>query len=363
MPTLFAKTIKYYENRADNGFGWYPSYDLSFDGTSFRVETRVDFTGAPVATSVWQGWERAIELEWGRFRLQDSSGTTYPINIDFRVVDDSQGEHHNVNIAPGSGRANMTNWFETSTNLTAIHEFGHMIGNFDEYSGGATYQGRTKKGTIMADSTLPITTTYMYGIEFYAEQTTGLTFSTISVGSTSSIPTPTTQQTNTSSNSTTNTSSTGTANTGNPGTTNTSSTTQSVNNASSGSGPSLAGGTGANRLTGTEGADRFTFASFDTNSDTIINFNSEAGDKLVLYGDAFGGWIGANKDLYLGIAYTYKKQMKLYNSKYADIIYNASNGQLLYNQNEGQRGLGAGGGLFAILEGAPTITRESFEIV
>ncbi len=30
----------------------------------------------------------------------------------------------------------MTNWFDTSDAQTVAHEFGHMLGNFDEYWGG-----------------------------------------------------------------------------------------------------------------------------------------------------------------------------------------------------------------------------------
>jgi len=35
--------------------------------------------------------------------------------------------------SPGSHRANQTNWFEDGSARTAAHEFGHMIGNPDEY--------------------------------------------------------------------------------------------------------------------------------------------------------------------------------------------------------------------------------------
>ena len=127
--------------------------------------------------------------------------------------------------------------------------------------------------------------------------------------------------------------------------------------------PQLTGGIGSNNLLGTTGADRFEFTTFDTAPDVITGFNGAQGDKIVLHGDVFGGWIAENKDLYLGIAYTAKKERKLQTSKWADIIYNASNGNLFYNMNEGGYGFGSGGGIFAVLQGAPTLTRDSFEVI
>jgi hypothetical protein len=39
-----------------------------------------------------------------------------------------------VNVQPGSGREDMTNWFVSTTGATAAHEAGHMLGNPDEYA-------------------------------------------------------------------------------------------------------------------------------------------------------------------------------------------------------------------------------------
>lgn len=127
--------------------------------------------------------------------------------------------------------------------------------------------------------------------------------------------------------------------------------------------PALQCGAGANRLSGTAEADRFSFNSFDTIPDIITGFNGSGGDKIILSGDAFGGWIGNNKDLYFKTATTARRQRLLYKSEFADIIYNSRTGQLFYNRNEGQSGLGQGGGLFAVLDGAPPLTRANFEVI
>lgn len=45
-----------------------------------------------------------------------------------------------VTVHKGDGRADMTNWYETDTASINAHEFGHMLGLFDEYIGGAVDQ-------------------------------------------------------------------------------------------------------------------------------------------------------------------------------------------------------------------------------
>jgi hypothetical protein len=47
--------------------------------------------------------------------------------------DQSQTPNQVVTVKPGSGRADQTTWFEAGSARTAAHEFGHMIGNPDEY--------------------------------------------------------------------------------------------------------------------------------------------------------------------------------------------------------------------------------------
>jgi hypothetical protein len=48
------------------------------------------------------------------------------------------GEHHQVNLYEGSGRANATNWTRVKTRDNSwAHETGHLLGFYDEYAGGA----------------------------------------------------------------------------------------------------------------------------------------------------------------------------------------------------------------------------------
>jgi len=63
----------------------------------------------------------------------------------------SSVQDQDVNVKQGNGRANMTTWYSTDNGQVAAHEFGHMMGVYDEYADPAV-PGRTlhNDGSIMA---------------------------------------------------------------------------------------------------------------------------------------------------------------------------------------------------------------------
>lgn len=101
-------------------------------------------------------WEQGIEQRWsGRFPIERRSGdcacARYRVTVDLQWV--TTGEHHVVRVRPGSGRADMANWFITSTGGTAAHEAGHMLGYADEYADAACPNRIvTSDGSIMQTS-------------------------------------------------------------------------------------------------------------------------------------------------------------------------------------------------------------------
>ena len=56
-------------------------------------------------------------------------------------VETSAEADFNVTVVDGKGRANMTRWYTDRPHgdyeEVAAHEFGHMMGMYDEYTGGA----------------------------------------------------------------------------------------------------------------------------------------------------------------------------------------------------------------------------------
>ncbi len=61
------------------------------------------------------------------------------IQVDIIVNFVENGEHHTVNLFQGRGQANANNWTRIKTrNNSYAHETGHLLGWFDEYTGGAT---------------------------------------------------------------------------------------------------------------------------------------------------------------------------------------------------------------------------------
>lgn len=124
-------------------------YDLEYQRTGLICTVRINVTGAGAAVTAnlprsKQIWESNIERAWNRqYKL---SNANHDIPLIFNVNFTSSSAHHNVAahagvpVWPG---LNMLNWFvdDPATNAAnreyvnnaAIHEFGHMIGNPDEY--------------------------------------------------------------------------------------------------------------------------------------------------------------------------------------------------------------------------------------
>jgi hypothetical protein len=144
-------------NEAWNGtYGWTARFNLTLDqrDCTVTVVVRVRINGA-ITAAQRNAWESVIEAQWGnRFKLccredccQSCCPGGYTVVADVQFV--ASGEHFVVNA--GASTVNMGNWGAADA-VDVAHEFGHMLGNPDEYftvNGVAYGEGRQPGGTIM----------------------------------------------------------------------------------------------------------------------------------------------------------------------------------------------------------------------
>ncbi len=145
-----------------SGFTWDVSYEAIFDGSSLVKHVEIDFLFrdvlgfTPAQKTAWKNdAEMAIESIWNdKYRIVDTvNGKSYALSVD--VTQEGyprpglpNGFDQAVTVLPQPAdcasrpnaldcRDNMLNWFDDSSDTIKAHEFGHMIGLFDEYVGGA----------------------------------------------------------------------------------------------------------------------------------------------------------------------------------------------------------------------------------
>ena len=139
---------------ADNGYGWNYSYDIGYgfadftpytqtDGPEVKVRVDVQLTGDDPGSSLKDTWQTGVYDIWSdKYAIQNGSDS-YPIEFSLNWV--TANADQTVNVVYATGRDNMTTWYtdlsgwgNSYQDEAAAHEYGHMLGLYDEYSGGAT---------------------------------------------------------------------------------------------------------------------------------------------------------------------------------------------------------------------------------
>lgn len=130
----------------DAHYVWSYGYELTFNGSFINADVQIsfDWTNSGVSDPLVQAahmslWEQNIEHWWsGRYEVVKDDKWYFPIFFD--VTLDGYSDHNydqHVSVLPGSGRANVSEWYLTDDPQTNAHEFGHMLGLYDEYWLGA----------------------------------------------------------------------------------------------------------------------------------------------------------------------------------------------------------------------------------
>jgi hypothetical protein len=116
------------------------NYELVRLTNSVRVIVRINLTEDPANTTtgatddVVGKWEAAISKRWNnKFRLRCASKTLDLWFVPVFVYHDDNA-HFQVKVTADNQRADETNWHSLRDPDHAAHEFGHMLGNPDEYS-------------------------------------------------------------------------------------------------------------------------------------------------------------------------------------------------------------------------------------
>lgn len=134
-------TEAHYERAAGGGyemrsFTGLTAYEVSRTAGELRVVVRIRFRDTSGASyhlpdAKAGEWRGGIEASWnGRFAA--SNGATR-LTIVFVPLFVTELGHHDVTVHTGGGRADEHNWYLEDDASTAAHEFGHMVGNPDEY--------------------------------------------------------------------------------------------------------------------------------------------------------------------------------------------------------------------------------------
>jgi hypothetical protein len=149
-----ARTEHEYE-RHDHPYEWDALHEQTWTHIRVRIELEPKDGGAVVAlaTGLQATWKNGIESTWNGLFSARANGEL-SCRFSFEVVFTDDDPHHKVDVrSVNAPPTNMTNWSTLDSAATAAHEYGHMIGKFDEYT-DPEVPGRehVETGTIMDDT-------------------------------------------------------------------------------------------------------------------------------------------------------------------------------------------------------------------
>lgn len=146
-------------------FGWEVCYQIEAKSGALVVTRKMDFdnrTGRPISPRTWRAWRREIEGVWDRKfflhrkyckRGHDCDCVQHGCcKFPLRILAEQGAGHGTVTLFAGGPRAvnagkvdlwwySHTWWTrrgQAASPVVRAHEFGHLIGCFDEYLGGAS---------------------------------------------------------------------------------------------------------------------------------------------------------------------------------------------------------------------------------
>lgn len=147
-------------------YSWTARYRQTWTHIVVRINLSPDagITNATM-TNLQNTWQTTIENRWSDIWGAGQAGElTCPFTFDVQWV--NANAHHNVRVRQGPAQTNMTTWDTSDTGAVASHEFGHMLGNPDEYGTDpfCPFRSPVNTGTIMDDNSNNIPARLLQGL-------------------------------------------------------------------------------------------------------------------------------------------------------------------------------------------------------
>ena len=154
-----ARTERKYQRHDPNDpfpFRWKARYEQTWTHIRVRVKLKPKNKDAEDAldSGLRATWKAGIEGAWnGRYWARANG--ELPSRLSFEVVFTDDDPHHTVHVksVDEDERSDMEHWNTLDTGSVAAHEFGHMIGKFDEYDeDDVPGREHVETGTVMGDT-------------------------------------------------------------------------------------------------------------------------------------------------------------------------------------------------------------------
>lgn len=131
-------------------YGWTAAFEQIWSHVIVRIDLGPDASiSAATMTACRQTWANGIVNTWSE-RWGVARSGELATRLTFEVIWTETNAHHEVSVAPGSGGTDMKNWHSGDSAGVAAHEFGHMIGNEDEYTSSVCpSRSPVNTGTVM----------------------------------------------------------------------------------------------------------------------------------------------------------------------------------------------------------------------
>jgi hypothetical protein len=140
----------------DNCLSWRVHFEQTW--THIRVRVQLNPANKDAEVGMNNGnlksvWKTGIESTWnGNWTCRQADELA--CRLSFEVIWVEKSEHYKVKVDDDDGRSNMTRWDIFDSASVVSHEFGHMIGNSDEYADPeCELRDPVETGSVMDDNT------------------------------------------------------------------------------------------------------------------------------------------------------------------------------------------------------------------